>query len=60
MEKKKTGRPTKGPTARTEKIGIRLSSSELELLTKCAEELEMTRTDTIIKGLTLLEKHIFN
>lgn len=43
------GRPTKNP--RTEKIGIRISKEELQMLNTCSEILETTRANVIIDGI---------
>lgn len=49
MEKKKIGRPTDNP--RTEKIGIRISKKELEMLNVCAEKKQTTRANIIVEGI---------
>ncbi len=43
------GRPTKDP--RTEKLGIRISKNELNMLNECAEKLGKTRANVIIDGI---------
>ena len=49
MEKKKISRPTDNP--RTEKIGIRISKKELEMLNVCAEKKQITRANIIVEGI---------
>nr|DAO98101.1 MAG TPA: hypothetical protein [Caudoviricetes sp.] len=49
IEKKKIGRPTNNP--RTEKIGIRISKDELEMLNECSKILNTTRANVIIDGI---------
>ncbi|MFI3200945.1 MAG: hypothetical protein R3Y54_05365 [Eubacteriales bacterium] len=39
-------------------MNIRISKEEAELIQKCADELEKTRTDIIIDGVKLVEKKI--
>ncbi len=48
-EKKKMGRPTDNP--RTEKIGIRISKKELDMLNECSEILETSRANVIVDGI---------
>lgn len=48
-EKKKMGRPTDNP--RNERLTLRLSKSELEILNECSELTGKSRTDIIIKGI---------
>lgn len=51
-EKKKIGRPTDNP--RTEKIGIRLSKKELNMINECSELLDTTRANVIVAGVEKL------
>ena len=53
----KTGRPKK-EDSRNKKINLRLRQDELDLIKKCADELKKSRTDTIMKGIVLLEKSL--
>lgn len=48
-EKKKMGRPTNNP--RNERLTLRLSKSELEILNECSELTGESRTEIIIKGI---------
>lgn len=50
----RTGRPTKGDTPRTKKIGIRASEEELSKIEYCADKLNVSRTDAIMRGIDLL------
>ena len=43
---------------RTEKLNIRLTKEEKGRIDKCAEELGISRTDTIMKGIGLIEDEI--
>ena len=51
------GRPPKD-NPRNINLNIRISKDEANLIQKCADELEMTRTDVIIKGVNLVEKEL--
>ena len=48
-EKKKMGRPSNNP--RMNKLGIRLSDNEIEMLEISAKELNVTRTEIIAQGI---------
>ena len=52
----RTGRPTKNGVKRDKDINIRLTSDELERIQKCADKLNKSRTDTIMHGISLIEK----
>lgn len=54
VEKKKMGRPIKGDSAKSKKLGIRVSPEDLELINSCAEKLNMTRADTIVHSVKKL------
>ena len=54
----RTGRPPKGEESRTEKINIRVSKREAQKIQDCADRLEKTRTDTIMKGIDLLKAEL--
>lgn len=47
---KKVGRP-RSKTTRDKKLNIRLNQDELDLIQECANMLNMTRTDAILRGL---------
>ena len=54
----RTGRPPVNGESRKEKLNIRLTKEEKERIDKCAEKLGISRTDTIMKGIGLVEKEI--
>lgn len=51
------GRPPK-ENPRNINLNIRITEDESKRIQDCAEKLNMTRTDTIIKGIELVEKEI--
>lgn len=51
------GRPKK-ENARNVNLGIRITKSESEKIQKCADRLGMTRTDTIMKGIDMVEEEL--
>lgn len=51
---KKMGRPLKTAYPKTERFTLRISKPELDLLTKCAETLGVSRSDVIVKSIELL------
>lgn len=54
----RTGRPPIQETSRTEKLNIRLTKQEKEEIDHCSEKLNISRTDTIMKGIRLVKKEI--
>lgn len=54
----RTGRPPKTGETRTKKLNIRLNDNELERIEKCAETLSLSRTDTLMYGVSLIEAEI--
>lgn len=54
----RTGRPPINSESRKEKLNIRLTKEEKKRIDKCAEMLEISRTDTIMKGIGLIENEI--
>lgn len=54
----RTGRPPKNGVTRNKKLTIRLSDDELERIGSCAELLNQTRADTIMRGISLVEKEL--
>lgn len=56
VEKKKMGRPTDNP--RTEKIGFRMSPTEIEDIQKCAEALKTQRVNAVVEGIRLLKERL--
>lgn len=53
----KTGRPPK-ENPRNVNLNIRITKKESEKIQKCADKLNMTRTDTIMKGIDMVEKEV--
>lgn len=54
----KMGRPTKQEQPRSEKLNIRLTAEEKNTINKCAELLNIPRTDAIMLGIKkLLEEN---
>lgn len=51
-EKKKMGRPIIGKEARTEKLNLRLSKSELKMINECSEILKTPRVNVIVDGVS--------
>lgn len=54
----KTGRPPIQDTSRNEKLNIRLTAKEKEEIKYCAEKLNISRTDTIMKGIYLVKERL--
>lgn len=54
----RTGRPPIQDTSRNEHLSIRLTKSEKEEINSCSEKLGISRTDTIMKGIRLVEAEI--
>lgn len=52
------GRPPLQKTSRSEDLNIRLTKQEKDDIQYCAEKLEISRTDAIMKGISLLKKEI--
>ena len=53
-----TGRPPRQEVSRNEKLNIRLTKQEKEDIEYCSDKLNMSRTDTIMKGIGLVKKEI--
>lgn len=53
----RTGRPPK-ENPRNVNLNIRITNEEARRIQNCADELNMTRTDTIMKGIDLVEKEL--
>ena len=53
----RTGRPPK-ENPRNVNLNIRLTCDEARRIQECANKLNMTRTDTIMTGIGLVEKSI--
>ena len=54
----RTGRPPKGKESRTEKINLRISKDEVQKIQNCADQMKVSRTDAIMKGIDLLEAEL--
>ncbi len=52
----KTGRPTSNK--KTERLEIRLTPDESQLLTECAEKLGLTKTAVINQGIRLVKAEL--
>lgn len=53
----KLGRPPK-ENPRNINLNIRITKNESKRIQNCADKLNMTRTDTIMKGIDMVEKEI--
>lgn len=51
------GRPPKD-NPRNVNLNIRITKGEAERIQKCAERLKLTRTDTIMKGIDMVENEL--
>ena len=54
----RTGRPPKGEASRRVNLNIRVSDNEAALIKECAERLETTRTEVLIKGVKLVKREL--
>lgn len=54
----RTGRPPLQEVSRTEKLNIRLTKKEKQDIENCAEQLRLSRTDTIMKGIGLIKNEL--
>lgn len=52
----RTGRPT--ANKKTERLEIRLTPDELELMEECSKTLNLSKTDVINKGIKLVKAEI--
>lgn len=53
----RTGRPPK-ENPRNVNLNIRITKDESQRIQNCADRLNLTRTDTIMKGIRMVEKEI--
>ena len=53
----RTGRPPK-ENPRNVNLNIRITNDEAKRIQDCADKMNMTRTDVIMKGISLVEKEI--
>ena len=54
--RKKMGRPIKAEEPRDVSLHLRISKSELERIERASEVLNLSRTDTLMYGIELIEK----
>ena len=54
----KMGRPLKTEIPRNKKLNLRLSETELQKIAQCAKLLNKNRTDTLMYGISLIEKEL--
>lgn len=52
----RTGRPTSNK--RTERLEIRMAPDEAQLLQECADELQVSKTEVIVKGIRLVKAEL--
>lgn len=55
---KKMGRPLKTNEPKSVSLHLRITQTEAERIQKCSEKLGIPRTDTIMRGVELLEKEV--
>ena len=56
VEKKKMGRPTDNP--RTEKVGFRMSPTEIADIQKCADAMKTQRVNAVVEVINLLKEKL--
>lgn len=54
----RTGRPVKGTSKRDKSLQLRMSAEELALLDECSQQLSISRTDVINKGIQLVKAEL--
>lgn len=54
----RTGRPPTQEESRKEKLNIRLTKKEKEDIEYCSDKLNLSRTDTIMKGIGLIKEKL--
>lgn len=52
------GRAPKNKMPRNVCLSLRITMEEMQLMQDCADRLEISRTDAIVKGLELLKKEL--
>ena len=52
----RTGRPTSNK--KTERLEIRMAPDEAQLLQECADKLEVSKTEVIVKGIRLVKAEL--
>ena len=53
---KKIGRPTKRDTSKSEKLNIRLTKEDKQLIQDCADRMNISKSDVIVKAIELLNQ----
>lgn len=54
----RTGRPPKAKTSRNKSLNLRLTEEEAKDIQYCAEKLEISRTDAIMKGIRMIKAQL--
>lgn len=54
----RTGRPPKAETSRNKSLNLRLTEEEARDIQYCAEKLEISRTDAIMKGIRMIKAQL--
>ncbi len=54
----RTGRPPKGKAPRKINLNIRVNDDEAKLIQDCANRLDTTRTEVILKGVKMVEAEL--
>lgn len=54
----RTGRPPKAGKTRDKNLNVRLTEEELQDLEYCAKNLNISRTDVIVKGVQLIKETV--
>lgn len=55
---KKIGRPTKRDTSKSEKLNIRLTKQDKQLIQDCADRMNISKSDDIVKAIELLNQTV--
>ena len=55
---KKMGRPIKRDTNKTEKLNIRLTKEDKKLIQDCADKMNISKSDVIVKAIELFKKTV--
>ena len=53
-----TGTPPKAETSRNKSLNLRLTEEEARDIQYCAEKLEISRTDAIMKGIRMIKAQL--
>ena len=54
----RTDRPPKAETSRNKSLNLRLTEEEANDIQYCAEKLEISRTDAIMKGIRMIKAQL--